>query len=81
MSIELQNDSRCLQIISELESRNVSSSELDRCKKELEIMISSDGLGKGDILDDFIEIRNRISENTTSNNNINSMLAYLLGMT
>lgn len=81
MSIDLQHDNRCLKIISELESLGISVQEMQRCKRELEIMLSSDGLGKGDILDDFIEIKNRISGNIAPNNNINSLLAYVLGMT
>jgi DNA polymerase-3 subunit alpha len=81
MSVDILQDQRCSEIISKLEQKGISSSDMDRCIEEMRIMSMHDGLGKGDILDDFIEIRNRIGNNASTHNTINSLTAYLLGMT
>jgi len=81
MAINLNEDSRCISIMEEIQSLNADDDVLSRCAEELAVMMSIDGLGKGDSLDDFIEIRKKLNGKCSKDNKINSMIAYLLKMT
>jgi DNA polymerase-3 subunit alpha len=74
-------DNRLMAIIEELNGKGLPQDVVKRCMDELVIMTMSDGFGKGDILDDFLDIRKRLNGSIANKNDINSMLAYCLGMT
>ena len=81
-SMELsEKDIRISSIVEELKKLKLDDESLSRCLDEIKIMTSCDGLGKGDIFDDFLDIRKKIGGKAGVKNDINSLLAYHLNMT
>lgn len=77
----IESDKRVASIVDELKNMDLDNDSINRCMDEIRVMISCDGLGKGDMLDDFIDIRKKIGRNTGKKNDINSLLAYVLKVT
>lgn len=75
------SDKRVASIVDEIKKMDLDNDSVSRCMDELRVMFSCDGLGKGDMLDDFIDIRKKIGSNMGGKNDINSLLAYVLKIT